>query len=831
MEKTNKWLSHLSIFLIFGSYVTFPSPIIAQEFTEQVPISEKITENTQQIENKNYEETDKLNIVTDLDQTDTSDYTNETTGNNDNLLDVQEEVLEAVSESEDEEENSNIVPYISEGYSHFESSPGIVVVSTPSDATLDDLATYLDEYFHSTDIQSLTVYGMIDTGTNDRLAHTSALSKFTNLSYLEMVDLEIARQSSLKFLSNLIELYLPKVNIIEALAFWNNISLLKLNAPLVEEIGVNAFANVLNLEVLHTPNWNNVNRSPGFYQGLGPTDSLREISTGDFHIGTSAMEVPVDIFPNLEKQTINGDNVLRNYIIFENVTELTIAGIPWIYSTNLSGNFQNVESISSSSLTSVDLSGFTSLKSIDFDEQLTWILANSFSGTKLETLRLSSVTNRLAADSFVGADHLVEIYLPNIDSVPDSMSLPINLELIGTTSERLSGFNTIVNNNPRVLFAATESNDLLPFEDREVVIGASEILSGDFGSFILNEDLSQTTFEVNQNWYFEGELIGSTDTYTITNMNQNNVGTYQYTASLKSIGNSTYSTYRESRAAQIDIVNEINISSEFSVDSVVGELYELKVPFTSNVTNTSSSFKIAIPNSLKVDVESLEIYMNNSSSTSPLGVTVSSVDQVITISNFPLISGVDYYIKIAIMPIAISQKTDEILVHFLGKTDPQEVSGKVIISPGEFTVSIPEQIDFEKVSLDFSSINSTIKKESQLDIDITSFTSLGESWEIMVSATPFWNVDNQEIDEDVIRLVYKNEGFLIDLSEEMLLSSGTFSGNLDYDFRTDTWKNNSYRLTQLKDEGFHVLVGNNYHGLESQQYYTTELNFTIQYAP
>lgn len=817
---------------MLGTYIAIPIQISAQEFLEQDLLSDQISEEIQQVDHANDNQSDETNNVIDLDETESSEPITEKE-DNDEQFDVQEDLIEDEVKVEEDGEASDVVPNRNEGYSHIESSPGIVVVTTPIDATIETLVTYLDEYFLSTAIQSLTVHGMIDTGINSSWDLSFGLSKFTGMSYLELVDVETVGQGSIMSLFSLRELYLPKAKTLGSLAFWGNSSLIKLNAPMVDTVGENVFYGVSNLEIMIMPSWHNIRSLSGLSaESEGPTTSLKEISTGNFDSNFS-----VDTFPNVTKQTVNTKNstiqASQNYIIFSGVEELVVSGPISIYASSFHGYPTSVISMSSETLTGVNLSAFTSLQEIDFDEQLTNVFANSFAGTKLETLRLSSVVNNVNENTFSGAEYLKEIYLPrvNISNLPNNLNLPGNLELLGTTSSRLGGFQSIANNNPSVLFAATESNEALPLEDTEIVVGGSETLKTDLSSYILNEDLSQTAFELTQNWFFEDSLIGIADTYTITDMNQSNVGTYHYSVNLTPTGDATYSGSRESRRAQIDISNEVQFESDFSINSVVGELQELKLPFTSNVTNINSTIQITVPNSLKVDEENIELFLDNSSSSLPLGATVTMVDQVITISNFPLLVGFKYHINLSLMPIAISEQDDEIKVEFRGNYDPLKLSGDVLITSGDFKVSIPDQIKFEEVSLDFSSIQSIIKKENQLEIDITSFTALEESWEIMVSATPFFNTDNQMVDEDIISLIYYDNGHLINLTEQMLLSSGSFSGQLDYDFRTGTWENHSYVLTQLEEEGFQVLVGNDYYKLESQQSYTTELNFTIQYSP
>lgn len=826
MKKTHRYINHLSIFLILGSYVASPIQITAQEVLEQELISEQVLEEPQQIDNESYHEVQEADNSVELGQKDVSDLTPEMSDNKDEIVDIAEVLVE------DPEDAFDVAVYSTDGYSHVESLPGVVVVTTPSDATMETLATYLEDYFQSTAIRSLTIHGMIDTGTNDNSDQSFGLSTFTGLSYLEMVDLESVGISSLMNLSNLNEIYLPKVKSIGAMAFWMTDSLIKFNAPLVEEVGMNAFFGVPNLEVLIAPNWNDIDTSSLGLDIMGGSSSVKEISTGTFSSTTS-----IDYFSNLEKQTVNTTNGSliqnTNYIIFPGVRELTVTGATSLYARAFRGYPESIKYLSSDTLTVANLTDFVNLESIDFDERLTSIWPNAFRGTKIETLRLSNLVFNLHETSFAGAEYLREVYLPrvNIAYLPDTLNLPNSLEIIGTTSDRLGSFQGIANDNPSVLFAATESNESLPLEDKQIIIGETEILETDLSNYILNEDLSQTAFEVTKDWFFEGVLIGTSDTYAISNMNQSNVGAYHYSVNLTPKGNGTYSGSRESRRAQIDIVNEIHFDPDFSVSSVVGELQDLEISFTSNVTNISSSFQIVVPESLKIDDENIEIYLDNFSSSLPLRATVTVEDRVITVSNFALLVGFNYHIDIPIMPIAVSEQTDEIQVEFRGGFDPVKVTGDVMITQGEFNVSIPSQIDFEEVSLDFSSIQSSIKKVNPLDIDITSFTAQEESWEIMVSATPFVRTDNLEVDEDSLRLIYKENGYMFNLSEEISMASGSFSGQLDYDFRTDTWENHSYVLTQLEEEGFHVIVGNEYYKLESQQVYTTELNFTIQYSP
>lgn len=839
MKKTHKYINHLSIFFILVSYVVSSIQITAQDILAQESISDQVLEESQQVEREPYIQGEEADESIDIDETDESDLTLEINNNEDGRVIFPEELIEEsadASDIEDYEVSADVEVVSTDGYSHVETSPGTVVATTPNDATLESLVDYLDEYFQVTAIKSLTVQGMISSGSNENYNSSFGLARFTELSYLEMTDLETVGQGALLFLSNLSELYLPKVTTIGPLAFWNNSSMLKINAPLVEVVEMNAFYGVTTLEVLNTPSWYDIDVMLSALGGS--SESLKEISISNFSFKNQM--VHASTFPNVEKQTINKapheDTRLRphmNHLVFENVTELIVNGFTTVVSTELPGDYSNVRKYSSNTLTAVYLSGFTSLEEIDFDDKLVSLWADTFSGTKIETLRLSSLRLNMNTNAFRGAEYLKEIYLPVIRDTEAAglVNLPNNVEIVGTTSTRLTDFQNTLDANPNVLFAATESNESLALEDKQITIGGSETLKLDFSNYILNEDLSLTAFELTQNWFFEDELIGTSDTYTITNMNQSNVGEYHYSVNIIPTGGAIYSGSRESRKAQVDIVNEISFTSDFSVNSVVGELINLEVLFKSNVTNMNASFQLIVPEPLKVDDELIDIYLDNSSSSLPLGAIVTFEENVITISNFPLLVGFNYHIDIPIMPIAISEQLDEIQIEFIGNYDPLVVSGEVLITPGEFNVYIPNQIDFEEVSLDSSSIQSIIQKENTLDIGISSFTAQEESWEIMVSATPFLTRDNQQIGEESICLIYKENGNILNLSEEISFASGSFSGKLDYNFRTDTWENTSHVLTELEEEGFHVLVGNDYYKLESKQSYTTEVNFTIQYSP
>lgn len=818
---------------MLGSYVASPIQITAQEVLAPESISEQIVDEPQQLEDELYTEGEETGRLIELEETDGSALIPEMSDNVDEEIMFSEELIEEssnVSDDEDDEVAADIEAFSADGYSHVETSPGVVVVTTPSDATLANLVTYLEEHFLRTDIQSLTVHGMVDTGaySGSDVVDGILTTSFIGISYLEFVDLEIVGRQALNSVPGLTELYLPKATTIGERGIARNSQLKTINAPLVEVVEANAFWDLVSLEVLIMPNWQGVSQSSAIMN----TVMLKEISTGGFE-----STFPIDAFPSVKKQTINTtDGVLSqntNYIIFPSVRELTVTGARTLYAGAFRGYPESVKYLSSDTLRLVNLTDFVNLESIDFDERLTSLWPNAFRGTKIETLRLSNVVLNLRETSFAGAEYLREVYLPrvSIDHLPDTLDLPNSLEIIGTTSDRLDSFQGISNDNPSVLFAATESNESLPLEDKQIIIGETEILETDLSNYILNEDLSQTAFELNQNWFFENELIGNTETYAITNMNQSNVGAYHYSVNIIPTGEATYSGSRESRKAQIDIVNEISFTSDFSVNSVIGELKNLEILFTSNITNMNTSFQIVVPESLKVDAANIEVYLDNASSYLPLGATVTIEDSAVIITNFPLLSGFNYHINIPIMPIAVSEQNEEIKIDFLGNFDPLEISGEVMIASGEFNVSIPDQINFEETSLNFSSIQSVIQKVNPLDIEITSFTAQEESWEIMVSATPFMNTENQEIGEEAIRLVYKENGDMHSLSEEISLAKGSFSGKLDYDFQTDAWSNTSHILTELEEEGLHVLVGNDYYKLESQQSYTTEVTFTIQYSP
>ncbi|TPE08090.1 hypothetical protein FJO98_00025 [Enterococcus sp. PF-2] len=837
-NKMNRYFRQFSICLILASYVTAPVQISAQESLDEMEAAELVEESTELLDETFSDESNEIQDLVESEETEDLDAVEK----NDSRQDLLDSEVEAENDSdsknendEEEEEDLTSDSYSNDGYSHVETEPGVVAATTPSDATIPQLIEYLEQHYSSDDITSLTVYGMVETGANEGYLSDFGLAKFTRLSYLEMVDLETVNDGALYSLYSLSELHLPKVKTIGSLALWSNRSLLTLNAPLVEEVGGNAFYEVSNLEVLITPMWT-VQLSSIMFEG--PAISLKEISTANFSSGFTA-----DAFPNVVKQTINTPTLgagwnwpIRDrgtWIVFSGVEELTVTGARQLYNdgSSLTGDLSNVKSLSSDTLTAVNLSDFSNLVEIDFDEQLTTIWPNSFSNTKLERLNLTRLIN-WDANSFVNAEFLKEVYVPSITAtvIPSAMNLPSNLEVIGTTSARLSGFQDIANDNPSVLFAATESSERLPLEDQKIGVGDSSTLISDLSSYILNDDLSQTSFELTTNWFYEGELISASDTHSITNMSQNDVGKYHYSVELTPTGSATYSGGRESRIAQIDIIDEINFTSDFTIESVVGELQELIIPFTSNQTNMFSTLQIYIPKSIQVDEQNIQVYLDNGSPL-PLNPTVSIENEVITISNYPLLTGFNYHISIPAMPIAISKESDIVSVEFNGNYEPLVASGEVLITSGEFKVAIPELIFFEEVSLNSSSIRTTIEKENQLDIDITSFTGQAESWEILVSASSFRNEDNEKIDESTMRMIYIENDHSFDLTEELFLSSGSFDGSLSYNFQDQTWENNSQKVSQLEDEGFHVFIGEDYYKLEDNHIYTTELNFTIQYSP
>ena len=220
VKKTCKYINHLSIFLILGSYVGSPIQVSAQDVLAQEFTSEQVLEETQKIESEPYYEGEEDNSI-ELEETDVLDSSPEMIENVDEEIIFSEELTEEssnISDNEDDEVDVDIEAFSADGYSYVETSPGVVVVTTPSDATIETLVDYLDEYFQSTDINSLTVQGMINTGSNESYISSWGLVNFTELSYLEMADLETVGDGALLFLSNLKELYFPKVTTIGALA-------------------------------------------------------------------------------------------------------------------------------------------------------------------------------------------------------------------------------------------------------------------------------------------------------------------------------------------------------------------------------------------------------------------------------------------------------------------------------------------------------------------------------------------------------------------------------------------------------------------------------------
>lgn len=837
-NKMNRYFRQFSICLILASYVTTPVQISAQESLDEMEAAELVEESTESLDEPFSDGADEIQDLVDFEETEDMDAVEK----NDALQDIVDSDLEVENDTDrkdesDEEEDLTSESYSDDGYSHVETELGVVSATTPSDATIPQLIEYLEQHYNSEGITSLTVYGMIETGANEEFLSDFGLAKFTTLSYLQMVDVETVNNGALLNLYNLTELHLPKVKVIGDLAMWDNRSLLTFNAPLVEAVGINAFYQVSNLEVLITPMWT-VGASSILFDG--PTNSLKEISAANFSSGFST-----DTFPNVTKQTINTPSIWDNWnwpasdngtwIVFSGVEELTVTGAATLYANgvSLTGDLSNVRSLSSDTLRGVSLSDFPNLVEIDFEERLTGLYTNAFSGTKIESLNLSSMTTSNVPESaFAGANYLKEVYFPSLrsDSIPSPLNLPESLEIIGTGSMALGSFQETLINNSSVLFVDTESSGRLPLEDQQIGIGGSATLTSDLSSYILNDDLSQTSFELATNWFYEGELISASDTHSITNMSQNDVGKYNYSVDLTPTGSATYSGGRESRIAQIDIIDEINFTSDFSIESVVGELQELNIPFTSNQTNMFSTLQISIPDSIQVDEQNIQVYLDNGSPL-PLNPTVSIENEVITISNYPLLTGFNYHISIPAMPIAVSKETDIVSVEFNGNYEPLITSGKVLITSGEFKVAIPDLIFFEEVALDSSSVRSTIEKENQLDIDITSFTGQEESWEILVSASSFRNEANEEIGESTMRMVYIDNDRSFDLAEELFLTSGSFDGSINYNFQDQTWENNSQKVSQLKDEGFHVFIGDDYYKLEDNHNYTTELTFTIQYSP
>jgi len=830
-EKRKVFSIYVSLTMILSTYLITPLQISAREIENG---QEQTTYLIEQEEKKIFETEEAVLDSLEIDVLDSAEIAE--------MIDSKEESAELEEDAEISEEESELASDEletetmvdrSDGYSHVESSAGVIVVTTPADATVETLAEYLKEYFQDGEVDSLTVKGMKDTGEGSN-REGFGLAYFSSIVYLELSDVENVGQAAIIHVNNLTEIYLPSAKVIGPIAFWGCNSLLKLTAPVVEEIGINAFYDVGKLEILYTPEWHMTSDALSLFgeYSFGPRDSLEEVTIKSL----SENEFNVNTLSNVEKLTLtssiyDGWSDSNSFLVFSNTSELNLPNITrlgewWENSDNLTViNAESVKALGTRSLASLP-----NVKKIELPALESLENPYVFEGSGFIELIFPSLTAISNKDAFSNAESLIEIYIPKVNEIEDGLRFSQSVELIGTSSSKLNILESVVNEYPSILIAATETNDLLFLEDRQIFESNSETLTSDLSAYILNEDLSQTRFDLSYNWFFEETLIGDSSTYTINNMAQNNVGGYQYSVSLTSKGASLYSGIRVSRRAQIDIIKEIVFTSDFAVSSSIGELQETEIHFTSNSTNINATIQISIPDSIVVDVRNIEVYLDNNGMDVPLGVTAIMENQVISIATFPLIAGFNYHIVVPLMPIGLSD-SDRIGVRVDCLYGSVETSGTVVITSGEFTVSIPNQIRFEEVSLDNSSINSTIEKQSQLTIDLKSFTGLHETWEIMVQAAPFVDSYNQVVDESSMRLVYKEGDQILDLSEALLLSSGKFTGDISYDFQTDLWENNTQEVKQLQEEGFHIHIGNDYYKLQENQVYTTEMTFTIQYSP
>lgn len=818
MSRKLNWVCSMSVFFLLSSYFTFPVQIIAQEVLEENLVIENFTKTSEITETK--EEASSIKEITNESMVDFENSLEEETG----LIDFEDFDY-------DHENIGSVIK--SSDLTRSDSTLLITLKSTGTLTEMDQVLTAAN--YDVTTIKSITLAGV--TSLSGSIILHSVLGKYTSLEYFELRDVVSLGNYSLSGASSIEHLYLPKAESIGTGALRGMSNLNRLEAPEVTSIGSGNFDQGYNrLNYLITPKWGNIDQNLFDDYAKG---TLLELSSGSFSSpGMSGSE-----FQALRKQTINRDPgnsassiaYSDGYTVFINVRELIVRDFSELRSNQLNGSSVSVVSLSSDSITSVNLQvGFDNLSNIDFDEQLTALSSRSFAGTQITTLNLASLKSVSTNQILTDATALKEVYLPSLTTYTSisKFDIPSNLKFVGLSSSNIDIFRGWLSTvSPSTLFAVTDEITL-PLRDREIPAGETVTLEADLSSFMLNDSFENTEFSAEYTWYFEGTEVGDDASYTISNMNESNSGSYNYRVNIKGSTGLSFSTSLESEKAQVGLEEEeVYFTSNFSVNSVVGDLQELEVPFKSNVTNSNSTFTISIPESLKVDDENIEIYLTNFSSVVPLGVTVVLVDQVITISNFSLIAGVNYYINIPIMPISLSEQTDEIKVEFLGNSSPVEVFGEVSIASGEFNVSIPNQINFGEVSIDSSHINSNIEKIDPLNIDVISFTGIEETWEIMVSATPFKNQDGKEIDENIIRLVYHQDEDVKNLSDELLFSKGSFTGKLSYDFQTNLWENNSFIISQMQHEGFKIFVGNEYYKLEEKQLYTAEVNFAIQYSP
>ncbi|WP_430617389.1 hypothetical protein IGI86_002652 [Enterococcus sp. AZ188] len=816
MIKKPYWVCYISMLLLLSSYVTSPVQIIAQEISERESVTEDVTQTSELIENQEeviHEK--KLKSESIFDFKNDSDEETELIDLEDSNFEISKAIVESSGMRNNHEE---------------------VSITTGSSATLSTMTDSLIAIgVDITKIKKLTVKGMTSvSGPWLGLGHT-ILANYTSLEYLELSDVVTVGSYAFSGAASVIELYLPKALSIGtgALRGMNNIN--RLEAPEVRSISAGNFDRGNNtLMYLITPKWGNidVNLFDAFAQG-----TLYELSSGSFNTILGA-----SVFSALRKQTINRNvgnagttlDLGGIYTTFINVRELTVNDFSAMNANNVWGQHTGlIESVSSDSLTEVNFGNkFPNLSKIDFEEKLTVVRNSAFSGTKITTLNLKSV-GLLEPNGFLGAAALKEVFLPSLPSlVSGATTIPASLKFVGLSSSNLEIFRATAIANPSTLFAVTEKVTL-PLRDRIVPAGLAAMLEADFSSFMLNDSFESTEFSAEYLWYFEGNVIGDSANYLISDMNESNVGSYSYGVNIKGTTGLSFETSLVSETAQVDLQKaQVEFMSDFSISSAIGNLEELSITFKSNTASSNPRFEIYIPEFLTIDLHNIKL-VQVLFGEALQSATYTFDNQVLSISDFSLIGDeVDYRIDIPIMPIGLNSENEKIQVKYSGH-DFQSVqaSGEISIESGEFKVSIPNIINFGEVSISSSHINSSIEKVDQLDIDIISFTGIEESWEIMVSATPFKNKDGKEIDEGIIRLVYQQDEDLKSLSDELLFSEGYLSGNLSYDFQTNLWENNSHVISQMQHEGFKIFVGNEYYKLEEKQSYTAEVNFTILYSP
>ncbi len=720
------------------------------------------------------------------------------------------------------------------GFSHEETSPGVLSVITPMNATISEVVNYLKGYFQATELVELTIHGMTATGEVNYGDTVNGLGYFNQLRKVQCMDLLIVNQSGLSGIARLEELLLPKVECIEALGLADNQSLLKVEIPLCTDIGVNTFWNVGRLEELVASSWEPTVLSALGREIHGTTESLKIIDSK--RIVTTTSGLVTESFPNLEQQTIRETTRLDEDtgVIFENISrlilpEVTVVDQSWMKTSSI--EYIGLHPSKNITIKENAFSNVTSLREIDADFVVA-AGANAFYGTTIEKADFfGSVSGeKLAAtnfnsDSFLGAEQLTEIHLPNIgEGVDYSFRLADSVELVTTPNViTLRQFTHMIADSTHALFMNRDESLVLKLVDEPIVYGETKLLEASLNEFVLNETLSTTNFEIRIAWFYNHAPTGFGNTLTI-----DSGGFYQYEVTL--INRLTQEqTIRHSRTASIEVINEIDFFKTRNYTEMIGTASEWTFEWVANKTIESAQISLELPKEITVNNQAIVLESVNTKQRTIVEQYM-IVDNQLILSDLQLSNGEHYKLFVPIMPTALkAEGTHELNIAVEGG-QTLRTSYLSTIQGGGFNLVVSEQMTFNEQGLDQNDIHTLISKKQNFELTMTDFRGIQDNWKLSVQAQNFKNSSGEEVPRSALNLVYRENEEIHTLDYPLLLVEQQME-KISYDFELDSWQNAQFDLQHTTSDGFLIQVGESYHLLTDYETYQAEIIFNIEFSP